>query len=90
MSHDIYKASDVTIRDRKVLVERSFGNQFFIHPGGKIEPDETRKQVLVRELKEELTIDVDEADLEPFDKNTASAANSPGVDLHLEAFIVKH
>jgi hypothetical protein len=43
----------------------------------------------VRELKEEFTIDVDEADLEPFDKNTAPAANSPEVDVHMDVFLVK-
>ena len=34
-------------------------------PGGKIESDETPERALVRELKEELTIEVTEKDLEP-------------------------
>lgn len=86
---DIYKASGIIIQDRKVLVERSAGKEYFIHPGGKIEPGETPVQAVIRELKEEFQIDVDEADLELFDHNTAPAANSPEVDVHMDVFLVK-
>lgn len=86
---DIYKASGIIIKDRRVLVERSTGKEYFIHPGGKIEPGETPKQAVVRELKEEFSIDVDESDLELFDTNTAPAANSPEVLVHMEVFLVK-
>lgn len=72
-----------------MLVERSTGKEYFIHPGGKIEPGETPKQAVVRELKEEFSIDVDESDLELFDTNTAPAANSPEVLVHMEVFLVK-
>lgn len=87
--NDIYKASGIILRGRKVLVERSKGKAYFIHPGGKIEPGETAKQALIRELKEEFQIDVSAEDLELFDKNSAPAANSPEVDVHMEVFIVK-
>jgi 8-oxo-dGTP diphosphatase len=86
---DIRKAAGIILVDGKVLVERSKGKAFFIHPGGKLEGDETPKQALVRELREEFQIDVDESDLEPFDHNVAPAANSPEVDVHMDVFIVK-
>jgi mutator protein MutT len=86
---DIYKASGVILKDRKVLVERSYGKEFFIHPGGKIESGETPKQALVRELMEEFQIKVEEADLEFFGKYSAPAANSPEVDVHMDIFMVK-
>lgn len=85
---DIFKASGIIIRNRKVLAERSSGKDFFIHPGGKIESGETAKQAVVRELKEEFQIDVDESDLEFFGKYSAPAANSPEVNVHMEVFMV--
>lgn len=86
---DIYKASGIIIVGRRVLVERSVGKEFFIHPGGKIEPGETPKQAVIRELQEEFRIEVHESDLEEFDHNTAPAANSPEVAVHMEVFLVK-
>lgn len=85
----IRKASGIIIVGRKVLVERSAGKEYFIHPGGRIEPGETAKQAVIRELKEEFTIDVAEEDLEEFDQNTAPAANSPEVLVHMDVFLVK-
>jgi 8-oxo-dGTP diphosphatase len=86
---DIFKASGIIIRDRQLLVEKSVGKEFFIHLGGKIEPGETAKQALVRELKEEVSIDVSQDDLELFDQNSAPAANSPEVNVHMDVFLVK-
>ena len=89
MSDDIYKAAGILIRDRKLLVERSVGKEFFISPGGSIEAGETAKQALVRELMEEFGIAADEEDLEHFDDFEAEAANHPGHMVHMAVFIVK-
>jgi 8-oxo-dGTP diphosphatase len=86
---DIYKAAGIVIQDRKLLFARAKDMDFFIDPGGKIEPGETAKQALVRELKEELDIEVDEGDLEVFGEFTAEAANHKGKTVHMQAFVVK-
>ncbi len=86
---DIHKAAGIIIRDKKLLVERSEGKDFFISPGGSIEAGETAKQALVRELKEEFTIDVREDDLEEFGTFEASAANDPDKVVVMNVFIVK-
>jgi 8-oxo-dGTP diphosphatase len=62
---------------------------FFIDPGGKIEKGETVKQALVRELKEGLSIDVDEHDLKFFGEFVAGAANHKGKIVNMQVFIVK-
>ena len=87
---DIYKAAGIIIKDRKMLVERSQGKPAFIGPGGRLEPGETPKQALVRELSEEFQIQVAESDLEPFGRFSAGAANHPGQQVHMETFLVKH
>lgn len=85
---DIYKAAGIIIKGRRMLVERSVGKPAFIAPGGRIQDNETPAQALVRELAEEFTITVDEADLKPFGKFSASAANHPGQQVHMDVFFV--
>ena len=86
---DIIKAAGAIVQNRKVLVERSKGKAFFIPPGGKLEPGETPEQAVIRELKEELQIDVTEADLEPMGVFTAEAANQPGQEVQIHMYIIK-
>ena len=86
---DIYKAGGIIIQHRKLLFARSKHTENFIDPGGRIEPGETPTEALVRELNEELSIDVDEADLEFFGEFSAEAANHPGRVVHMEVYMVK-
>jgi len=86
---DIYKSAGIIIQDHKLLFTRAEGMEFFIDPGGKIEKGETAEQALIRELKEELSIDAAESDLEFFGEYVAEAANHKGKTVHMKAFIVK-
>ena len=59
----------VDVDGRVLIAQRPEGKQMaglWEFPGGKIEPGETPEAALIRELKEELGIDVTQACLAPF------------------------
>ena len=87
--NEIYKVAGVIVRDRKLLVVRTRGKPTFYAPGGKPETGEEPLAALTRELKEELTIDVQEDQLEPFGTYQAEAADDNQRMLTMDAFIVK-
>jgi 8-oxo-dGTP pyrophosphatase MutT (NUDIX family) len=45
--------------DGRVLLVRKRGTEIFMQPGGKLEPGEAPRAALVRELHEELNLEVD-------------------------------
>lgn len=85
MDKSIDVAAAVIIRDGKVLSalrgngELAGGWEF---PGGKLEGGETFAQACVREIKEELDVDI--VDLKPF---VALDYDYPGFHMHLETFL---
>ena len=85
---DITKAAGILIRNKKLLVERSKGKDFFIAPGGKVKEGETFKRALIRELREEFKIRVSETDLEYFGTFTAKAAEDERKIISMTVFIV--
>jgi len=54
----IEKPSLIFIRDRRLLMARTAGQDMFYIPGGKKGGDETVFNCLIREIKEELGVDV--------------------------------
>ena len=84
---DIRKAGAVLINDRKFLVTRSAGKDFFIAPGGKLEDDETPVEALKRELMEEIQIEIDVSTVEHLGTFYAEAAGKDG--LMLEMFVYR-
>lgn len=54
----IRKCAAIIIQNKKLLVVRKRGTTVFISPGGKIEPGETQRCCLRRELREELGVEL--------------------------------
>ena len=59
----IDKIAWLYLHDGHILSTRSWGKDRYYLPGGKREPGETDTQTLLREIKEELTVDLDPASL---------------------------
>lgn len=86
----VHRSGAVIIQNKKVLVERSKGKNFFIPPGGRLEMGETPKQSLMRELKEELQIEVNESDLIEFGSYFKKAGGQEDYDVQMDLFIIKN
>ncbi|TPW76246.1 NUDIX hydrolase [Schumannella soli] len=67
--------------DGRLLFVRKQGTTAFMQPGGKLEPDEAPDAALVRELAEELGLDVAPSELGFLGRHHARAANEPDTDV---------
>ncbi len=85
---DIHKAAGVLIQDRKFLITRSKGKDFFIAPGGKLEVGESAQDALKRELQEELSIGINTATLQELGTFYALAAGHTDTYLQMDVFMV--
>lgn len=76
------------IRDEsgRFLLVRKTGRELFMLPGGKIEPDETAVQGLLRELEEEIALKIPEQVPVFFRTMSAPAAFEDGATVTAEIF----
>lgn len=84
----VYRTAGILIKDRRILVIREAGNDFFIVPGGKIEANENAKQALIRELKEEVGVETKEGELERFGTFKQRPINAEYTEIQVEVFKV--
>ena len=73
----IDKLAFIEIRDRKVLETCSYGKDKWYIPGGKREAGETDEQALIREMKEELLVDLVLETIKHFGTYEAQAHGKP-------------
>ncbi len=69
----IDKVALLYIRDGKILSSRSYGKDKFYFPGGKREGQESDEECLLREIKEELDVDIIPSTLELYGVFSAQA-----------------
>jgi len=50
------RISAIIIKDKKILLVTGYDESFYWTPGGKVEPGESHKEAMKRELKEEISV----------------------------------
>jgi 8-oxo-dGTP diphosphatase len=85
---NVLKVSAVCIYDPagRLLTVRKSGTSKFMHPGGKPEPGESAAQAGVRELSEEVGIQIDAAELQLMGVWHGTAANEANTDIEATVF----
>lgn len=73
----IDKLAYIQIVDRKVLITLTWGKDTWYIPGGKREGNETDQQALIREVKEELSVDLLPDTIEHYGTFEAQAHGKP-------------
>jgi ADP-ribose pyrophosphatase YjhB (NUDIX family) len=60
-----HRAVGIIIKDRKILLMRRLknGQEYYVFPGGGVEENESLEETLKREMKEELSIDIENSKL---------------------------
>ena len=53
-----YRVVGVIVRDNKYLIQNIGGNDYYVLPGGHVRIGESSEDALIREVKEELEIDI--------------------------------
>ncbi|EGU29120.1 NUDIX hydrolase [Vibrio scophthalmi] len=87
MTKVIDKLAWFHVRDGKVLAVRSRGKELFYLPGGKREQGESDEQALVREIKEELAVDLHPSSIKYAETFTAQAdGKAEGVSVQLTCY----
>lgn len=83
----IIKYVAVFIKNKKFLIVRQKGEDFWKNVGGRIEENETPEECLTREVKEELGIDLTENPKFYFSLPTTKAVSDPTISLDMHLYL---
>jgi len=87
----IDKLAFIEIQDRKVLETKSKGKDTWYIPGGKRDENETDAQALIREVKEELSVDIDPSSITHYGTFEAQAHGKPeGTVVRMTCYLAKY
>lgn len=75
--------------DKELLVVRKQKSQFYMLPGGKVESKETYIQTLLRELKEELNLNLKESNFEYLGQHETEAVNEANTIVQGNIFLLQ-
>lgn len=90
MAH-IDKLALIEIQDRKILMVRSVGKDTWYIPGGKRDEGESDKEALLREIKEELGVDLIPESISFYNEYEAQAhGKEVGVLVCAKCYKAKH
>ncbi len=86
----IDKLAFIDIKDNKILSTLSRGKDTWYIPGGKREGEELDEEALIREVKEELSVDIIPETIEHFGIYEAQAhGKPPGIIVRMTCFTAK-
>lgn len=78
----------ISVLDHKILLAYSNNKEAWYLPGGKVDKGESNVEALVREIKEELTVDLDTSLIEYYCHISAIAyGEQPAVMMEQECFL---
>jgi 8-oxo-dGTP pyrophosphatase MutT (NUDIX family) len=81
----IDKVAWLYLKDKKILMVLKRGREKWYNAGGKREPGETDEQTLIREVKEELSVDIVPSTIKYYETFEAQAhGEPPGTMLHMK------